>query len=163
MGSLEKGGCNQSLFGSSRSWRTWTHSKRFAHCQLGWFLYLFIASNHQWCVKTTDIESAFLQGQPLQRDDYIDLPNEARVKDGKIWYLNTCLYELNDTARQFYLSVNEAQLKLTCTQANLDPEIFCYYQDNKLSGTLACHVEDFLHAGNSQFEDNIMAPLWSCF
>ena len=59
--------------------------------------------------------------------------------------------------RQFYLSVKEALLKLACSQANLDPAIFCYYQDNKLCGTLACHVEDFLHAANSQFEDNIMA------
>ena len=28
---------------------------------------------------------------------------------------------------------------------------------------LACHVDYFLHAGNAQFEDNIMTSLRSCF
>ena len=54
-------------------------------------------------------------------------------------------------------------LKLTCVQATLDPAIFFYHQDNKLCGVLACHVDDFLHAGNAQFEDNIMTPLRSRF
>ena len=54
-------------------------------------------------------------------------------------------------------------LKLTLVQATLDPAIFFYHQDNKLCGVLACHVHDFLHAGNAQFEDNIMTPLQSRF
>ena len=52
---------------------------------------------------------------------------------------------------------------MTCTQATLDPAIFSYYQDNEFCGILACHVDDFLHAGNSQFKDNIKAPLRSRF
>ena len=60
-------------------------------------------------------------------------------------------------------SVKEALLTLTCVQANLDPAIFFYHQDNKLCGVLTCHVHDFLHAGNAQFEDNIMTPLRSRF
>ena len=119
----------------------------------------FIASNHQWHVKTTDIKSAFLQGQTLERDVYIYPPKETRVKDGIIWHLNTCFYGLNDAARQFHLSVKEALLKLPCTQVILDVAIFFYYQDNKLCSILTYHVDDFLHVGNSQFEDNIMAPL----
>ena len=54
-------------------------------------------------------------------------------------------------------------LKLTCAQATLDPAIFFYHQENKLCGVLACHVDDFLHAGNAQFEDNIMKPLRTRF
>ena len=64
----------------------------------GFCIFLFIASNHQWKVKTTDIKSAFLQGQPLERDVDIDPPKEALVKEGIIWHLNTCLYGLNDAA-----------------------------------------------------------------
>ena len=52
--------------------------------RVGFCTFLFITSKHQWCVKTTGIKSAFLQGQPLERDDYIDPPKEARVKDGII-------------------------------------------------------------------------------
>ena len=63
-----------------------------------------------------------------------------------ISHLNTCHYGLNDAARQFYRSVKEALLKLTCTQATLDPAMFFYYQGNKLCGILICHVDDFLHA-----------------
>ena len=90
----------------------------------GFCTFLFIASNHQWQVKTTDIKSAFLQGQPLERDVYIDEPKEAKVKEGIIWHLNTFFYGLNDAARQFYLSVKVALFKLTCFQVTLDPAIF---------------------------------------
>ena len=121
-----------------------------------------MASNHQWQVKTTNIKSAFLQGQPLERDVYIDPPKETKVKEGIIWHLNTCLYGLNDTALQFYHSVKEALLKLTCVQAILDQAIFFDHQDNKLCGVLACHVDDFFDAGKAQFVDNIMTPLQSC-
>ena len=92
----------------------------------GFCALLFIASNHQLHVKTTDIKSAFLQGQPLERDVYTDPPKEARVKDGIIWHLNTCLYGLNDAVRQFYLTVKEALLKLTGTAATIEPAIFFY-------------------------------------
>ena len=120
---------------------------------------LFIASTHQWNVKTTDIKAAFLQGQTFERDVYINPPKQAGVKDSIFWHLNTCLYGLNNAAGQFHLSFKEALLKLTCTQATLDPALFFYYQDNKLCSILACHVDYFLHAGNYQFQDNIMAPL----
>ena len=69
----------------------------------GFRTFLFIVSNHQWQVKTPDIKSAFLQGQPLERDVYIDPPKKAKVKEGSIWHLNTCLYGLNDAVRLFYL------------------------------------------------------------
>ena len=129
----------------------------------GFCTFLFIVFNHQWQVKTTDIKSAFLQGQPLERDVYIDQPKEAKVKEGIIWHLNTCFYGLNDAVRQFYLSVKESLFKLTCFQVTLDPAIFFYHQHNKHCCVLACHVDDFFHAGNAQFEDNIKAPLRSRF
>ena len=50
----------------------------------GFRTFLFITSNNQWPFKTTYIKSPFLQGQPLERDVYIDPTKEARVKDGII-------------------------------------------------------------------------------
>ena len=61
------------------------------------------------------------------------------------------------------VSVKEALFKLTCVRATLDPAIFFYHQHNKHCCVLACHVDDFLHAGNAQFEDNIKTPLRSRF
>ena len=85
------------------------------------------------------------------------------IADAFIAEIQMLFYGLNDAIRQFYLSVMEALLKLTCTQATLDPAIFFYDQNKKLCGILACHVDDFLHACNSQFEDNIMALFRSRF
>ena len=68
---------------------------------------LAVAAAKHWIIKSTDIKSAFLQGNVLQRDVYIKPPKEANVSDGCVWKLSRCLYGLNDAARQFYDSVVE--------------------------------------------------------
>jgi len=115
-------------------------------------MFLSICSSHNWIVKTTDIKSAFLQGKELKRDIYLKPPKESNTPNGIIWKLNHCLYGLKDGARQFYLSVKEELIKLGCKQANLDPALFYMHTDGKLNGFICCHVDDFLHAGNEQFD-----------
>ena len=47
--------------------------------------FLAMAASHEWTIKTTDIKSDFLQGNPLKRDVYIQPPKEAKVQKGFIW------------------------------------------------------------------------------
>ena len=119
---------------------------------------LAIASSRRWKVKTTDIKSAFLQGRRMERDVYLVPPKEANVSKGKLWKLRHCLYGLNDAARHFYQSVVEAMLSLGCKQSTYDPALFYLQREGKLVGMMVCHIDDFLHAGEEEF-DIVMAKL----
>ena len=113
----------------------------------------FMPRDKNWTVKTTDIKSAFLQGQELRRDVYIKPPRESSAAQGIVWKLKHGLYGLKDGARQFYLSVKEELFKLGCKMCEIDPAMFFVHKDGKLSGMICCHVDDFLHAGNEYFEE----------
>jgi hypothetical protein len=127
-------------------------------------LFLTIVASKDWTVKTTDIKSAFLQGMTLDRDVFITPPKEAGLSENKIWKLNRCLYGLNDGARKFYLSVQEHLLsKCGCEQSSLDPALFYYKIHGSLKGIICCHVDDFLHAGDEQFDREVMVGLTTRF
>ena len=50
-----------------------------------------------------------------------------------------------------------------CYQCKLDPALFIYRYNNQLSGIIALHVDDFLHAGDDHFHNDIFQPLTKKF
>ena len=126
-------------------------------------LFIAISVQHHWKIKTTDIKSPFLQEKQLTRDVYIQAPKEAGVTSGHIWKFKHCLYGLSEAAQQFCESVKEVLIILGCYQCKLYPALFIYRYNNKLSGIIALHVDDFLHTGNYQFNKNILQPLTKKF
>ena len=48
---------------------------------------LAIAASNQWVIRSTDIKSAFLQGQVLIRDVFLKPPKESNTQQGKNWKL----------------------------------------------------------------------------
>jgi hypothetical protein len=50
--------------------------------------------------------------------------------------------------------VKEELLKLGCIQSKLDPAVFTLMKEKLDIGIICCHVDDFLHAGNEEFEKN---------
>ena len=119
---------------------------------------LSLAASRDWKVVTTDIKSAFLQGKELDRDVFLRPPKEAQ-SEGSIWRLRKCLYGLNDGARQFYLSLKQKLLELGCSVSSVDPSLFFLERQGVLHGVLVSHIDDFLHAGDSEFEKCVMEPL----
>ena len=122
-------------------------------------IFLAMAASRGWTVKTTDIKSAFLQGKSLNHDVFLQPPQEAEVPDGRIWKLKRCLYGLNDAARQFYKTVVEALAKFQCEQSKQDPALFLCKRGGKTVGVMASHFDDFLHAGELEFDSAVMEPL----
>ena len=59
-------------------------------------IFLAISSSNTWAVKTTNMKSAFLQGQELRRDLYIKPPRESSATQGIVWKLKHGLYGLKD-------------------------------------------------------------------
>lgn len=88
---------------------------------------LSIATTKEWTVKTTDIKSAFLQGQAIDRDVFLSPPSEAG-SEGKLSKLKKCLYGLNGAACQFYKSVVEELKMLGCVQSVHDPALFYFLE-----------------------------------
>ena len=119
-------------------------------------IFLAVTASRNYEIKTTDIKSAFLQTNQLERDVFIHPPKEANVDIGFIWKLKTALYGLNDAALQFYLTVRELLMSLGMKQSKIDPCLFFYHKEGRLCGSICIHVDDFLHAGNKDFDEEII-------
>lgn len=118
-----------------------------------------IAAARNWIIETTDIKSAFLQGSTLERTVYVKPPKEADAK-GKLWMLYKALYGLKDASRQWFFRVKDQLTALGCQQSALDPGIFLKRdRQSNLCGVIGLHVDDFLHAGNEEFNRNVMEEI----
>ena len=115
-------------------------------------IFLTFAASKKWTITTTYIKSAFLQGNKLEQDVHIKPPVESDTSKGFIWKLKHALYGLKDEARQFYISVKDELINLGCRQSKLDPAMFIMTVKGSVHGIFCCHVDDFLHAGNEEFE-----------
>ena len=95
----------------------------------------------------------------LDRDVFMLPPKETGCVN-KVWKLKKCLYSLNDAARQFYVSLAAELVKLGCKQSELDPTMYHKKDVNgQLIGMIVTYVDDFLHCGNGQFDQEVMVPL----
>ena len=124
--------------------------------------FLAVSQSRNFRIKTTDIKSAFLQSDDLSREVYIEPPKEVK-EVGKIWKLVKPLYGLNDASLQFYNSVKSELIKLGMKQSKIDPALFFFKQvrngEEHLDGSIALHVDDFLHAGCEEFDEKVMNKL----
>lgn len=126
---------------------------------------LAMAVMNSWEIKTTDITSAFLQGDQIDREVFMKPPPEAGLEKNQVWKLTKPLYGLNDASRKFYLKVVRILKDCGCVQSIYDPALF-YYTDQrtgKLAGVVGTHVDDFIHAGNKIFEDKVMKTIMKSF
>ena len=123
---------------------------------------LAIAATEGWDIQTTDITSAFLQGDRMDRKVYVKPPKEAQLGN-KLWLLLKCLYGLKDASRKWYLRVVKKLKELDFKTSHYDSGLFYLVKDGELIGIIALHVDDFLHAGNQFFNEQIMPQVLSCF
>ena len=61
-----------------------------------------VAAQNDWCLKSIDIKTAFLQGNLLNRDVFIQPLPEAKCAQTCIWKLNKCVYGLCDASLKWY-------------------------------------------------------------
>ena len=120
-----------------------------------------IITQKKWSLNTTDIKTAFFQGQTIEREIYLRPPREANTD--KLWKLRNCVYGLSDASRKWYDQVKEFMLSVGCKMSVVDPAVFYYYQDGSLQGIIAVHVDDFFWAGLIIFKRNVISKLRSKF
>ena len=122
---------------------------------------LAIMAQKGWKPNSMDIKAAFLQGHPLSRSIYVKPPKEANAT-GKLWLLKKCVYGLSDASLHWYTKVKKVLLSLGARNSKLDPAVF-FWSEDSLKGVLACHVDDFLWAGDLEFEKDIIPRIREAF
>jgi len=124
-------------------------------------LIMAVTAQRQWQLHSMDIKTAFLQGQPMDREVFIRPPKEANC-DG-VWLLNKCVYGLSDASLHWYKKVKSVMTEQGAFMSKVDPTVF-YWKDKEdtVMGILACHVDDFIWSGNRDF-DKIMNNIRTIF
>ena len=70
--------------------------------------------------------------------------------------LKNCAYGLDDASRHRYLKVRKFKENNGFNVTRQDSCIFYLSVNNKLCGLVACHVDNFLWAGNERMEEVIL-------
>ena len=99
-------------------------------------------------MKSGDVKAAYLQGQDLQRQIFVQPHTKTGIVNGKIWKLKKAAYGVLDGGRLFCRRIGA---------------LFCYVKDGKLQGIFACHVDDFLLMGNETLKKDVEHKLQDIF
>ena len=114
-----------------------------------------------WTCNALDVKTAFLQGNPLQRDVFVKPPKEA--KTDKVWKLRKAVYGLNEASRFWYNRVKDEMIKIGFTRSKYDEALFYCKEGGQLQGIIAIHVDDFLFGGTKKFHETKMSRLRTIF
>ena len=126
-------------------------------------LALIIAANEGFKVKSADVKAAYLQGLDMTRTVYVQPPEEAGVRNGRLWRLKKAAYGILDGGRMFYLRLVEELERLGLHKVHADGAIFSYVKSGKLHGLVVSHVDDFLLIGDNIFENEVEHELQKLF
>ena len=122
------------------------------------------ASTMCWELHSLDVTSAFLQGNLIERDVFVQPPVEW---DGiaSIWKLKRCLYGLNDAPRAWYKRVEEELLKSGGKTSLYDEALFMWHDKNTntLMGMIVSHVDDFVYCGSVVWHKKVIDSLFETF
>ena len=124
---------------------------------------LAIAAANKWKISASDVKSAFLQGNELDRIVLVKPPKEAKLAK-KLWRLKKCLYGLRDASKKWYEKVKNNLEKLGFKKSIYDSGLF-FLQNSSggLEGLIGIHVDDFIHCGTEYFNDVILNKVLSAF
>ena len=109
-----------------------------------------------WELNTIDITAAFLQGNEMQRELYLQPPRDACPSEF-MWKLKRCIYGLTDAPRAWYDRVKQTLYELGATVSKYDNCLFLFHEKpGVLSGLVVVHVDDFAYCGNEKFRLNVI-------
>ena len=112
---------------------------------------MMTASVNSWKINSIDIASAFLQGNPINRDLYLRPPEDV-CPVNKVWRLKRCIYGLNDAPREWYNKMTDELMELGAVRSKLDNAMFMWYSEtSEIVGHLVSHVDDFVYTGTAMW------------
>jgi hypothetical protein len=124
---------------------------------------LSIAASKGWQIQSGDVKNAYLQGEELEREVFMEPPREAK-KPNIIWKLKKAVYGMNDAGRRWFFKVEGALVSMGCNQSKLDHCLFNYKDsEGNVAGILLVWVDDIFHAGTKEFDEKVVKKFSSQF
>ena len=125
---------------------------------------LQIIAGKKWDLIISDVEGAFLQGEPMVRNKgkiYVRLPKDGVPGYGKecLAELVKCVYGLCDAPRSWWESFSKTLKNLGMRQSELDPCTYYWYHEGELQGLVALHVDDMIIGGSEEFHEKVLFQL----
>ena len=120
-----------------------------------------IIVSYKWKIKSLDIKSAFLQGQPVDGEIVLKPPKEAGID--KLWKLLIRVYGLCDATRAWHLRIKEVLEQSGMLKSKFGDSMFYWLSNGKLEELLCCHVDEFAWRGPINFEKQITNLLKEAF
>ena len=102
-----------------------------------------IAASKEWPLEVIDVKSAFLQGDELDRELYMEPPAEEK-KPNVIWRLNKAVYGLKDVLLKWYDGLDKEFITLGCVRSKLDTACYIYREEGQLVGMACIYVDDVM-------------------
>lgn len=124
---------------------------------------LSIARQQDWAICSIDIKTAFLQGEALDRDIFVQPPKEAKSSNDVLWKLEKCVYGLVDASKSWYRKVKQFMLDHGAKMSLLDQSIFFWHNGKALLGFVCVYVDDFLWSGTLDFEHTVIKQIRMTF
>ena len=122
-----------------------------------------VSSTLSWDLHCLDVTAAFLKGEEITRDVFIQPPKEFK-EEGKIWKLKRCIYGLNDAPREWYNRVVKELRNLGGKRSTFDNAVFLWHDDQrKLAGKIDMHVDDFIYGGKVSWHSAVINSLVKTF
>ena len=90
-----------------------------------------VAAKNDWKLEKKDYRSAFLQGEDLDRELYMEPPPEEK-KNNVVWRLKKAVYGLNDASRWWWMKCSNELLALGCERSIYDPAFFVFLKTKRL-------------------------------
>ena len=118
---------------------------------------LSICSSKRWKLWGADIKTAFLSGDPAQRDIYFRPPSEIKewmnLSDQDLMRLEKAAYGLAEAPRAWFLRLTRELRAAGLVASKLDPCLFTLKKGNKLLGVCGVHVDDLIGGGTKEMDD----------
>lgn len=111
-----------------------------------WRLLISMAASKGWIPGTLDVTNAFLNGDAIQREVYLNAPKEAGLGLDEAWKLKKPVYGLNDASLAWFRNLCKKMLQCGAKQVKYEPCAFLFYQNYELCGVACVHVDDIFVA-----------------
>ena len=125
-------------------------------------LVLAVMAMKGWKCSSLDVRTAFLQGNPLERDIYVKPPKEAKTQN--VWKLCKAVYGLKEASRYWYNRIKDELINAGFQCSKYDEALFyCKKNQSELQGINSIHVDDLLFGGTKHFHGTKISKIRSTF
>ena len=118
---------------------------------------LSICASMRWKIWGADIKTAFLSGDPSQRDIYFRPPPEIKewmqLSQDDLFRLEKAAYGLAEAPRAWFLRLSREMSSVGLSVSQLDPCLYTLKKNKKLVGVCGVHVDDIIGGGTKEMDE----------